>query len=150
MFVKMLTHMHMVVYTWWCWHICKGGGVPRVERGVSCSLPPAELARRDSALLRKLSAYFLLRRWEIWRSRGSVSRTGRWPLASGVLSGATECTGRTGESPVLCVRCAGDLATLSARESGEHRTLRVRPVTVRVRGALCARVRCAPDASGVD
>ena len=22
--VKMLTHMHIVVYTWWCWHICKG------------------------------------------------------------------------------------------------------------------------------
>ena len=20
----MLTDMHMVVYTWWCWHICKG------------------------------------------------------------------------------------------------------------------------------
>ena len=20
----MLTHIHMVVYTWWCWHICKG------------------------------------------------------------------------------------------------------------------------------
>ena len=19
-----LTHIHMVVYTWWCWHICKG------------------------------------------------------------------------------------------------------------------------------
>ena len=27
MFVKMLTDMHMVVYTWWCWHICKGEGV---------------------------------------------------------------------------------------------------------------------------
>ena len=27
MIVKMLTHMHMVMYTWWCWHICKGGGV---------------------------------------------------------------------------------------------------------------------------
>ena len=26
MFVKMLTHLHMVVYTWWCWHIYKGGG----------------------------------------------------------------------------------------------------------------------------
>ena len=25
--------------------------------------------------------------------------TGRWPLSSGVLSGAAECTGRTGESP---------------------------------------------------
>jgi len=24
----------MVLYTWWCWHIYKGGGVPRVERGV--------------------------------------------------------------------------------------------------------------------
>jgi hypothetical protein len=22
--MKMLTHIHMVVYTWWCWHICKG------------------------------------------------------------------------------------------------------------------------------
>jgi hypothetical protein len=23
MILKTLTHMHMVVYTWWCWHICK-------------------------------------------------------------------------------------------------------------------------------
>ena len=29
MIVKMLTHIHMVVYTWWCWHIYKGGGVCR-------------------------------------------------------------------------------------------------------------------------
>jgi hypothetical protein len=21
---EMLTHLHMIVYTWWCWHICKG------------------------------------------------------------------------------------------------------------------------------
>ena len=27
MIVKMLTHMHMVIYTWWCWHICKEEGV---------------------------------------------------------------------------------------------------------------------------
>ena len=26
-FVKMLIDMHMVAYTWWCWHICKGEGV---------------------------------------------------------------------------------------------------------------------------
>ena len=75
--------------------------------------------------------------------------TGRWPLAFGVLSGVAECTGRTGVSPMLSVWCAGGLATLSAHESGEHRTLRVRPVTVRVCEALYARVRCAPDASGV-
>jgi hypothetical protein len=23
----MLTHLHMMVYIWWCWHICKGEGV---------------------------------------------------------------------------------------------------------------------------
>ena len=23
----MLTHIHMVVYTWWCWHIYKGDEV---------------------------------------------------------------------------------------------------------------------------
>ena len=33
-------------------------------------------------------------------------------------------TGCTGVSPVLSVRCAGGLATLSAHESGEHRTLK--------------------------
>ena len=27
MIVKMLTHIHIVVYTWWCWHIYKGGEV---------------------------------------------------------------------------------------------------------------------------
>ena len=27
MFVKMLTHIHMVVHTWWCWHIYKGDEV---------------------------------------------------------------------------------------------------------------------------
>jgi len=20
----MLTHLHKMLYTWWCWHICKG------------------------------------------------------------------------------------------------------------------------------
>ena len=23
MIVKMLTHIHIAVYTWWCWHIYK-------------------------------------------------------------------------------------------------------------------------------
>ena len=22
--MKIITHLHLVVYTWWCWHICKG------------------------------------------------------------------------------------------------------------------------------
>ena len=39
MIVKMLTHIHMMVYTWWCWHIYKGGGVCRGEIGFG-SLSP--------------------------------------------------------------------------------------------------------------
>jgi hypothetical protein len=27
MIMKTLTHMHMMFYTWWCWHIYKGEGV---------------------------------------------------------------------------------------------------------------------------
>ena len=27
MIVKMLTHMHMVLFPWCCWHLCKGEGV---------------------------------------------------------------------------------------------------------------------------
>ena len=27
MIVKMLTHIHIVVYIWWCWHISKGDEV---------------------------------------------------------------------------------------------------------------------------
>ena len=27
MIVKMLTDIHIVVYTWWCWHIYKGDEV---------------------------------------------------------------------------------------------------------------------------
>ena len=27
MIVKMLTQIHMVVYTWWCWHIYRGDEV---------------------------------------------------------------------------------------------------------------------------
>ena len=23
MIVKMLTHLHMRCFTWWCWHVCK-------------------------------------------------------------------------------------------------------------------------------
>ena len=42
MIVKMLTHIHMVVYTWWCWHMVFVG-----------------------ALLGKWNAYFLLRRMQI-------------------------------------------------------------------------------------
>jgi hypothetical protein len=34
MIVKILTHMHMVIYTWWCWHISEGSRVWVVERGL--------------------------------------------------------------------------------------------------------------------
>jgi hypothetical protein len=51
----MLTHMHIVMFTWWCWHICEDGGIRAVKRGLGSSLHCAE-------------------GWKRRRSRGSVSR----------------------------------------------------------------------------
>jgi len=53
-----------------------------------------------------------------------VGSTGRWSRASGVVSVTQVCTGCTGVSPVLSVRCADGLATFSALKSGEHQMLR--------------------------
>ena len=60
MIVKMLTHIHMVVYTWWCWHIYKGGevGVDVDQLGdeieakggtSSVECPPVECGQFDGA-----------------------------------------------------------------------------------------------------
>ena len=35
MIVKMLTCIHMVVYTWWCWYICKGQEVGKEKELVA-------------------------------------------------------------------------------------------------------------------
>ena len=67
---------------------------------------------------------FLEKLWECFSPDAGVGSTGRWSRASGVVSVAQVCTGCTGVSPVLSVRCAGGLATLSAHESGEHQTLK--------------------------
>ena len=42
MIVKMLTHIHMVVYTWWCWHIYKGEEVGVDVDQLGKETPPAE------------------------------------------------------------------------------------------------------------
>ena len=41
MIVKMLTHIHMVVYTWWCWHIYKGFGTFRKMKCLFSIAPDA-------------------------------------------------------------------------------------------------------------
>jgi hypothetical protein len=58
MIVKMLTHVHKVVNTCWCWHICEGSRVCVVERGLGSPLPPVELARRDSSVFEELKRLF--------------------------------------------------------------------------------------------
>jgi hypothetical protein len=58
MIMKMLTHMHKVVITCWCWHICEGVEVCAVERvWVSLSLPPS-LRVWDSDVFEELKCLF--------------------------------------------------------------------------------------------
>ena len=60
MIVKMLTHIHMVVYTWWCWHIYKGDDVgvdvDQLGEGTEARVrtppteyPPVECGQSDGA-----------------------------------------------------------------------------------------------------
>ena len=46
-----LTHIHMVVYTWWCWHIYKGDevgvDVDQLGEGIECL--PVECGQSDGA-----------------------------------------------------------------------------------------------------
>jgi hypothetical protein len=58
MIVKMLTHVHKVVISCWCWHICEGDRVRAVERGLGSFLPPTELARRDSGVFEEMKWLF--------------------------------------------------------------------------------------------
>jgi hypothetical protein len=56
--MKMLTHVHKVVITCWCWHIYEGDEVRAVERvWVSLSLP-LSLRARDSGVFEELKCLF--------------------------------------------------------------------------------------------
>jgi hypothetical protein len=78
MITKVLTHVHKVVITYWCWHICEGDGVWAVEKGLGPSLPLAELASTGFRCFRGLEM-------PIFHYAGSRKRNGgerrsqRWP-----------------------------------------------------------------------
>ena len=58
MIVKMLTHVHLLVHTLWCWHTLRRRWSLKGRERMGSSLPPAELARRDSALFEKMKCIF--------------------------------------------------------------------------------------------
>jgi len=58
MIVKMLTHVHMLVYTLWCGHTLRRRWSLKGRKRMGSSLPPAELARQDSALFEKMKCIF--------------------------------------------------------------------------------------------
>ena len=76
MIVKMLTHIHMMVYTWWCWHIYKGDKV-----GVDVD----QLDDETEARRVRNSTGALYRNDRVSQSGPDVGHvvTGRWGPASG-------------------------------------------------------------------
>jgi len=93
---------------------------------VGSSLPPAELARRDSALLRKISGFFSIAPVGILKkSRESFPTekhspdaecrgTGRWPQSPVCLTLLGLCTGRSLSASGGVRPVSGGFATLSA------------------------------------
>ena len=75
----MLTHLHIVVYTWWCWHIYKGEevGVDVDQLGEEKEAKQVTgsdwIAQRIDRTLAGESGHVFLRR----RSLSQVTR--RWP-----------------------------------------------------------------------
>ena len=57
----MLTHMHMVLFMWWCWHICKGEGVGvDVDQLVAKRNVGRMVRQYNSLLSREVAALFVL------------------------------------------------------------------------------------------
>jgi len=54
----MLTHVHMLVYTLWCWHTLRRRWSLKGRERMGSSLPPAELASWDSTLFEKMKCIF--------------------------------------------------------------------------------------------
>ena len=92
----MLTHIHMVVYTWWCWHIYKGEevgvdvdqlGEETEAKGETSRMEclPVECGQSDGA------TGALYRKDGVSQSASDAGHavTGRWVLRS--ISGSSEC-----------------------------------------------------------
>ena len=148
----MLTHVHA------CWYTLCGVGTLWEEGGVWRRWHTLWFgAFRENEVhffycaggkLGEVAGVFLSRKHSLDALRGG---TGRWLLESGVVSGAAECAGRTGESPVVSVRCAGVLQPslhMGPVSTGRYQCLAFGDP--QVCGTLCAWVRCAPDASGAN
>ena len=58
MIMKMLTHVHMLVYTLWRWHTLRRRWSLKGREGLGSSLPPTELARQDLELFEKMKCIF--------------------------------------------------------------------------------------------
>ena len=74
----MLTHMHLLVHTLWCWHTLGRRWSLKGRERMGSSLPPAELAKRDSALFEKMKCLFsiapvgkLEKSWEYFSLRNT-------------------------------------------------------------------------------
>jgi len=86
MIVKKLTHVHLLVHTLWCWHTLRRRWSLKGRERVGSSLPPAELARWDSALFEKMKCIFSI------ASVGNLekSRDTHQTLASGAPDAESE------------------------------------------------------------
>jgi hypothetical protein len=92
MIVKMLTHMHMVIYTWWCWHISEGGGVWAVQAFSRSGNDQFPLHRKLEEVAKSRNKFTLRNTRQTWRTAATDAGQGVYRLTLDALcwSGATD------------------------------------------------------------
>ena len=80
MIVKILTHMHMVVYTWWCCHIYKGDEVRVDVDQLSDGMEVRKVRNSTSEVsARRVRIVRRCHRRPVQKRQGFTEWTGRWP-----------------------------------------------------------------------
>ena len=140
MIVKMLTHVHKLVYTLWCWYTLRRRWSLKGRERMGSSLPPAELARRDSALFEKMKCIF------------SIAPVGKFVEVAGVFLAEEHSPDAGSEAPdavsLRPVCRLPDSVRVRHRTIGTGRWLERPVVSVRCAGVLRPSLRMGPVSTG--
>ena len=134
----MLTHVHLLGHTWWCWHILRRRWRLKGREGFGFLSPSRWACEAGFSAFEKIKCIFSIAQMESLEKSlecspdALIACTGRWACASSVLSGSgavrvkhqTLCTGR-GLDPVYASGVAWLQWVLLTESTGHSRCIRL-------------------------